>query len=238
MKLDILVFAAHPDDAELAVAGTILKHVKLGYKVGVIDLTQGELSTRGSVELRKQEADNASQILGLSVRENLKFADGFFLNDATHQLEIIKKIRQYQPDIILCNAIYDRHPDHGRAGQLVVEAAFYAGLAKIESILDGKQQSPWRPKVVYRYIQFYSIQPDFVVDISEEIDQKMEAIKAYQSQFYDPNSNEPETVIARKEYLDAVKSRDMDHGKSIGTVYAEGFTKERLIGVNNLMNLI
>ncbi len=238
MKLDILVFAAHPDDAELSCSGTIIKHTKLGKKVGIIDLTEGELGTRGSPQIRNKEAENAAKILGLTVRENLKFKDGYFKNDETHQLRVIEKLRQYQPDIVLCNAIFDRHPDHTHGSDLLKEASFYSGLKNIKSSLNSVEQNAWRPKQLYHYIQFYSHKPDFMVDISAEIDIKMESIKAFESQFYNPNSTEPETVIAGKNYLDQIKARDMEFGRLLGTHYAEGFNIIRPIGVNNLFDLI
>jgi bacillithiol biosynthesis deacetylase BshB1 len=238
IKLDILAFGAHPDDVELSASGTVAKHIALGYKVGIVDLTQGELGTRGTAETRYAEAKEASQILGISARENLKFKDGFFVNDKAHQLEIIKMLRKYRPEIVLCNAVHDRHPDHGKGSNVVSDACFYSGLIKIETELNGEQQKAWRPKVVYHYLQFYNAEPDLVVDISDYIETKLSAIKAYKTQFYDPNSKEPETVIAKKEYLDSIKGRDIDFGKIIGTSYAEGFTKERYIGVKNLFDLI
>ena len=239
MKLDILAFAAHPDDAELSAAGTIIKHVRMGYKVGVVNLTRGELGTRGTPELRDAEAAQAAKIMGLSVLENLQFRDGYFVNDEEHRLRVIEMLRKYTPDIVLCNALQDRHPDHGRGSTLVSEACFYSGLRQIKSFdVNGTPQHPFRPRAVYHYVQFHSLKPDFVVDITDVIDQKMEAIKCYNSQFFDPNSNEPETVIASKEYLNAVKARDMDNGRLIGTLYAEGFNKEREIGVNDITTLI
>lgn len=239
MKLDILVFAAHPDDAELSAAGTIIKHVRMGYKVGVVNLTRGELGTRGTPELRGQEAVQAAKIMGLSALENLQFRDGYFVNDDEHRLRVIEMLRKYTPDIVLCNALHDRHPDHGRGSTLVSEACFYSGLRQIKSFeVNGDPQEAFRPRAVYHYVQFHSLKPDFVVDISDVIDQKMEAIKCYNSQFFNPNSNEPETVIASKEYLNAVKARDMDNGRLIGTLYAEGFNKEREIGVNDITKLI
>ena len=188
MKLDILVFGAHPDDAELGAGGTIAKEIANGKKIGIVDLTRGELGTRGSAEIRAKEAHKAGKILGISARENLGFADGFFVNDKTHQLEIIKMLRKYQPDTVLCNAIDDRHIDHGKGSKLVSDACFLSGLLKIETELDGKSQQQWRPKKVYHYIQWKNIVPDFVVDISKFIDKKAEAILAYDSQFFDPNS--------------------------------------------------
>ncbi len=237
MKLDILAIAAHPDDIELACSGTILHHINMGKKVGILDLTQGELGTRGSSVLRLQEAKKAAKIMGISVRENLGFDDGFFENTKSNQLEIIKKIRLYQPEIILCNAIQDRHPDHARASTLVSESCFYSGLIKLETILDNKMQASWRPKAVYHYVQDRYSKPDFVVDITSYMDKKMESILAFESQFYNPNSKEPESPISSKEFLEFTKSRAAEFGRQIGVKYAEGFTVERLIGVNNLFDL-
>ena len=238
MKLDILAFGAHPDDVELGCAGTITKEVSLGKKVGIVDLTQGELGTRGSAELRKVEAENAAKIMGVSVRENLKFADGFFVNDKEHQLEIIKMIRKYQPEIVLCNAIDDRHIDHGKGSKLVSDACFLSGLQKIETELNGTQQEKWRPKLVYHYIQWKNIEPDFVVDITGFIDKKVEAVMAYSSQFFDPNSKGPQTPISSKNFTDSIEYRARDLGRLIGTEYAEGFTVERYIAVDSLGKLI
>lgn len=238
MKLDILVFAAHPDDAELACGGTILSQIAKGYKVGIIDLTRGELGTRGSAEIRANEAAAAAKILKISVRENLGFADGFFVDDKEHQLEIVKKIRQYQPEIVFANAVSDRHPDHGRASKLVSNATFIAGLARVPSELDGKIQLPWRPKNIYHYIQSNHIKPDFVVDISEFFDQKMEAIRAFASQFYDPNNNDPNTFISSPEFMNFLGARSAEMGQPVGFKHGEGFTIEKIIGVKDMFHLI
>lgn len=238
MKLDILVFGAHPDDAELGAGGTIAKEISLGKKVGIIDLTRGELGTRGSAEIRDTEATNAAKILGVQVRENLRFADGFFVNDKPHQLAIIEKIRKYRPDIVLCNAIEDRHIDHGRASKVVSDACFLSGLIKIETSLEGQLQEPWRPKTVYHYIQWKNIEPDFVVDVSGYMDKKIKAIEAYSSQFYDPNSNEPDTPISSQNFFDSVRYRARDLGRLVGVDSAEGFTVERNVAVNSLGDLI
>ncbi len=237
MKLDILAFGAHPDDVELGCAGTIAKEVSLGKKVGIIDLTQGELGTRGSAELRKVEATNAAEILGVSIRENLGFADGFFVNDKEHQLEIIKMLRKYQPEIVLCNAIDDRHIDHGKGSKLVSDACFLSGLQKIETELDGEKQEKWRPKLVYHYIQWKNIEPDFVVDITGFISQKIDSVMAYSSQFFDPSSKEPQTPISSKNFTDSIEYRARDLGRLIGTEYAEGFTVERYLAVDSLDKL-
>lgn len=237
MKLDILVFGAHPDDAELGAGGTIAKEIALGKKVGIVDLTRGELGTRGSAEIRDKEAADAAKILGVAVRENLKFRDGFFTNDEAHQLEIIKMVRKYRPEIVLCNAIEDRHIDHGRGSKLVSDACFLSGLRRIETNMNGTGQKEWRPKVVYHYIQWKNIVPDFVVDITDYIDVKTDAILAYTSQFHDPNSNEPETPISSKTFKESVHYRAKDLGRLVGTGYAEGFTAERLIAVKSLEDL-
>jgi bacillithiol biosynthesis deacetylase BshB1 len=238
MKLDILAFGAHPDDVELGCAGTILKEIALGKTVGIVDLTRGELGTRGSADLRDQEAAAAAQILGVSVRENLRFRDGFFVNDEAHQLEVIQMIRKYQPEIVLCNAIEDRHIDHGKGSQLVSDACFLSGLMKIETKLDGQVQQAWRPKLVYHYIQWKDIKPDFVVDITGFTDKKVDSILAYRSQFYDPNSNEPESPITSKNFLESLNYRSRDLGRLVGVDHAEGFTVERYLAVNSLGDLI
>lgn len=237
MKLDILAFGAHPDDVELGAAGTIAKEVSLGKKVGIIDLTRGELGSRGSAEIRDEEARRGGEILGVSIRENLKFRDGFFINDEAHQMEIIKIIRKYKPEIVLCNAIEDRHIDHAKASNLVSSACFLSGLIKIETSLDGIKQEHWRPKQVYHYIQWKNIEPDFVVDISDFMDKKRDAVLAYSSQFYDPNSNEPVTPIASKNFLDSINYRAQDLGRLVGVEFAEGFTTERYLAINSLSDL-
>ena len=237
MKLDILAFGAHPDDVELGCSGTIAKEVALGKKVGIIDLTRGELGTRGSVEIRNSESAKAAEILGVSIRENLDMRDGFFINDEAHQLKVIQMIRKYQPEIVLCNAITDRHIDHGKGSKLVSDACFLSGLVKIETESNGEKQQAWRPKVVYHYIQWQNIEPDFVVDISDFIEAKMKSVQAYASQFYDPNSKEPVTPIASKNFLDSIKYRAQDMGRLVGVEYAEGFTTERYVAVNSLADL-
>jgi N-acetylglucosamine malate deacetylase 1 len=238
MKLDILAFGAHPDDVELGCSGTIAKEISRGKKVGIIDLTRGELGTRGSAEIRDKEATAAAEILGVSVRENLNMRDGFFTNDEQHQLAVIEMIRKYRPDIVLCNAVDDRHIDHGKGSKLVSDACFLSGLRKIETGLDGQKQEAWRPKQVYHFIQWKNLQPDFVVDITGFTDIKQRAIMAYGSQFYDPNTNEPETPIATKNFLESLHYRTQDLGRLIGTEHAEGFTVERYVAVNSLSDLI
>lgn len=237
MKLDILAFGAHPDDVELGCSGTLAKEVSLGKKVGIIDLTRGELGTRGSKEIRDQEAMAAATILGVQIRENLNFRDGFFINDEKHQLEIIKKIRKYQPDIVLCNALDDRHIDHGKGSKLVSDACFLSGLTKIETELYGIKQEAWRPKLVYHYIQWKNLEPDFVVDVSGFMDLKMQSVMAYGSQFFDPNSDEPETPITSKNFLDSIKYRAQDLGRLVDVEFAEGFNVERYLTVNSLSDL-
>lgn len=237
MKLDILAFGAHPDDVELGCSATIVKEISLGKKVGIVDLTRGELGTRGSAELRDKEATNAAKILGVSVRENLGFADGFFVNDKEHQLEIIKMIRKYRPEIVLCNAIDDRHIDHPKGSKVVSDACFLSGLVKIETELDGEKQEKWRPKVVYHYIQWKNIEPDFVVDVTGFMDKKIASVMAYSSQFFDPSSKEPETPITSKNFTESVEYRAKDLGRLIGVDFAEGFTTERYVAVENLSKL-
>ncbi len=238
MKLDILAFGAHPDDVELGCGATIAKEISLGKKVGIVDLTRGELGTRGSAKIRDEEAKNAADILGILVRENLGFSDGFFTNDKKHQLEIIKMIRKYQPEIVLCNAIDDRHIDHGKGSKLVSDACFLSGLLKIDTNLEGENQDKWRPKKVYHYIQWKNIEPDFVVDVSGFIEAKTNSILAYSSQFYDPASKEPQTPITSKNFLESIKYRAKDMGRLINVDYAEGFTTERYVAVENLDKLI
>jgi bacillithiol biosynthesis deacetylase BshB1 len=238
MKLDILAFGAHPDEVELGCGATIAKEVSLGKKVGIVDLTRGELGTRGSAAIRDLEASKSATILGVSVRENLGFADGFFMNDKNHQLEIIKMIRKYQPEIVLCNAIDDRHIDHPKGSNLVSDACFLSGLLKIETEIGGESQKKWRPKQVYHYIQWKNIEPNFVVDVTDFMGVKEKAVLAYSTQFYDPKSNEPETPITSKNFTDSINYRAKDLGRLIGVEYAEGFTSERYVAVENLSKLI
>ncbi|SDS16770.1 bacillithiol biosynthesis deacetylase BshB1 [Formosa sp. Hel1_31_208] len=238
MKLDILAFGAHPDDVELGCGATIAKEVARGKMVGIIDLTRGELGTRGTAQTRDEEARQAANILGVDVRENLGFADGFFVNDQEHQLEIIKMVRKYQPDMVLCNAIDDRHIDHGKGSRLVSDACFLSGLLKIETQLDGKVQDKWRPKQIYHYIQWKNIEPDIAVDVTGYIDTKMASVLAYKTQFYDPESKEPQTPISSKNFTDSIKYRARDLGRLIGTEYAEGFNVERYAAVDSLFDLI
>lgn len=238
MKVDILAFGAHPDDVELGCGGTLAKEIAAGKMVAIVDLTQGELGTRGSAELRMIEASNAAKVLGVHARENLKMADGFFVNDKDHQLEVIKMIRKYQPEIVICNAKRDRHIDHGKGSSLVSDACFLSGLQKIETTVDGVSQEKWRPKVVYHYMQWYDDKPDFIVDVTGYLDQKIESVKAYSSQFYDPNSKEPETPITSKTFFDSLTYRAEDLGRVAGVKHAEGFTTERYITAKKISDLI
>jgi|UniRef100_UPI0040479CF3 N-acetylglucosamine malate deacetylase 1 len=236
-KLDVLVFAAHPDDAELGCSGTIAAQIAQGNKVGIVDFTQGEMGTRGTPELRLQEAEDAAKILGLAARENMGFQDVFFKDDEEHQLKLIQVIRKYQPEIVLANAINDRHPDHGKGSSLASKACFMSGLTKIETFQDGVMQSPWRPKFVYHYIQNNYIEPDFIVDISDFWEIKIKSIAAFGSQFYNPKSQEPASFISSPEFLPFIESRARELGHRINTKYGEGFTVERFIGVSNLFDL-
>ena len=238
MKLDILAFGAHPDDVELGCAGTLAKEISLGKSVGIIDLTQGELGTRGSSAIRHKEATKAKELLGITIRENLKMRDGFFVNDEAHQIQVIQMIRKYKPEIVLCNAVDDRHIDHAKGAKLVSDACFLSGLRKIETSLDGQNQEAWRPKVVYHYIQWKNSTPDFVVDITGFMDVKMKAILAYDSQFYNPDAKEAATPIATKNFLESIQYRSQDLGRLIGTDFAEGFTVERYVAVSSLGSLI
>jgi bacillithiol biosynthesis deacetylase BshB1 len=238
MKLDILAFGAHPDDVELGCGGTIAKEVSLGKKVGIVDLTRGELGTRGTAVIRDMESEAAAKILGVPLRENLNMRDGFFVNDEEHQLKVIHMIRKYQPEIVLCNAVDDRHIDHGKGSKLVSDACFLSGLRKIETNFQGENQMAWRPKVVYHYMQWKNAQPDFVVDISGFNEIRVKAILAYSSQFYNPDSKEPETPIASKNFLESLNYRAQDLGRLIGKDFAEGFTVERYLAVNSLGDLL
>ena len=236
-KLDILVIAAHPDDAELACSGTIASQVAKGYKVGIVDLTQGEMGTRGTPEIRMQEATAAAKVLGLSARENLGFKDIYFKDDEYHQLELIKVIRKYRPEIVLANAVSDRHPDHGKGSSLATHACFMSGLRRIETTVEGILQEAWRPKFVYHYIQNDYIEPDFIVDITPFWDIKIASIMAFKSQFFDPASQEPASFISSPEFLPFIESRSRELGHRIMTKYGEGFTVERFIGVKDLFDL-
>lgn len=238
MKLDLLAFAVHPDDAELGCGGTLLTEKIQGKKTGIIDLTRGELGTRGTAESRKIEAADAGKILRVDIRENLCMADGFFKNDEEHQRKVIAAIRKYQPEIILCNAPEDRHPDHGRSAALVSDSAFLSGLRKIETFENGQPQEAWRPKYVFNYVQDRYLTPDFLIDISTVFEEKLEAIKAYKTQFFDPNSDEPQTYISTPDFLDSVIYRAKMFGKMIGVKYAEGYISKKMIGFNNFDAII
>ncbi|MBV2165416.1 MAG: bacillithiol biosynthesis deacetylase BshB1 [Kaistella sp.] len=238
MKVDILAIGAHPDDVELGCGGTLAKLISEGKKVAIVDLTQGELGTRGTNVTRAQEAASASEILSISARENLKMKDGFILNSEEYQIQIVKMIRKYQPEIVLANAVDDRHPDHAKAAKLVSDACFLSGLVKIETELDGENQKQWRPKQVFHYIQWKHITPDFVIDISNFMEKKIEACLAYKTQFYDPNSNEPMTPIATKDFLESLSYRAQDLGRLSGVEFAEGFTTEKLLAFKNFDGII
>ncbi|MEO6537708.1 MAG: bacillithiol biosynthesis deacetylase BshB1 [Ferruginibacter sp.] len=238
MKIDVLAFGVHPDDVELSCAGVLLVEKSKGKKTGIIDLTAGELGTRGSAAIRKEEATHAAKILAVDVRENLELADGFFQNDEAHQLKVIAAIRKYRPEIILCNAPEDRHPDHGRSARLVADAAFLSGLVKIETIEDSTAQQPWKPTYVLQYLQDRFLQPDFVIDVSEVFEKKLEAIKAYATQFHNPGVDGPETYISTPEFLESIINRSKMLGKMIGVKHAEGFISEKMIGFKSLDVLI
>ena len=236
-KIDILAIGAHPDDIEIGAGGTLIKHVKMGFKVGLLDLTLGELGTRGDVETRLKEAEVSKDIIGAEFRENLGLKDGFIRDDEDSILKLVAIIRQYRPKIILCNAIKDRHPDHGSAANLVSKASFTAGLAKVTTNYQGNPQVAFRPNAVYHYIQDRWIDPDFIVDISSELEDKMKAITSFKSQFYNPESDEPDTPISSKEFLSSIKSKAILWGRTISSTYGEGFTKSRALGVNNILDL-
>lgn len=238
MKLDILVLPVHPDDAELGCAGTLLKHIAMGKTAGIVDLTRGELGTRGTAEIRMAEANEAAAILGLSVRDNLALPDGFFENTKDFQLKVIEVIRKYQPEIIITNALHDRHPDHGRANQLVESAVFLSGLRRIETYYNNALQDVWRPNLLLHFIQDRYIQPDILIDVTEHWDKKVESVRAFKSQFHNPEwADEPQTYISSPEFIKNVEARAIELGKNIGVKYAEGFTSSKLLGVDNLFNL-
>ena len=238
MKLDILAIGSHPDDVELGCGATLAKEIFLGKTVGIVDLTRGELGTRGSADIRDLEAVEAAKILGVEIRENLSLADGFFTNDKKNQLALIKLLRKYRPEIVLCNAIEDRHIDHSKGSKLVSDACFLSGLLKVETTIGNELQQAWRPRHVYNYIQWKNLEPDFVVDVTGFIDKKISAIKAYGSQFYDPNSEEPASPITSKNFFDSISYRARDLGRLINKEYAEGFTVERYVAVDKLDDLI
>lgn len=238
MKLDILAFGAHPDDVELSAAGTLMKQIDKGRKVGIVDMTQGELGSRGTVETRYEEADKASKIMGIQYRTNLKMEDGFFENNAENRLKVIEQIRLTRPEVLLINAPSDRHPDHGRAAQLVLEASFYAGLRMIKVKSDGIELEAYRPKAVYHYIQDRYLEPSFVTEVTPYVERKLDAIMAYSTQFYNPDSDEPQTPISGKDFLDFIRGRMSEMGRKMGVTYAEGFIVARTIGVDDIMDLL
>jgi len=241
MKLDILAIGVHPDDVELSCSGTIINEIRNGKKVGIVDLTQGELGTRGTIETRYQEAANAAMIMGVQVRENLKMRDGFFANDEENQLKLIQAIRKYQPEIVIGNVLHDRHPDHGRAGKMIADSCFLAGLAKIETRDEnGKKQERWRPSYVLHYIQDWYHEPDLLIDITDSFEQRMKAIEAYSTQFHtrEDGSNGPQTYISTPDFLESIVARARMFGKRIGVKYAEGFISEKSIGIRSLDALV
>ncbi len=239
IKLDILAVGVHPDDVELSCAGTLLRQISLGNTVGLLDLTLGELGTRGSAAIRTQEAMNAAKMMGALVREQLDLEDGFFVQNRDNLLKTIRIIRKYRPEIVLANAIEDRHPDHGRAAKLTAEACFLSGLIKIDTYdTEGVLQKAWRPKVVYHYIQDRSLKPDFAIDISDFVDKKFELIMAYKSQFFNADSSEPMTPISSPAFLDSIRGKDAVYGRYMGVAYAEGYNVARTIGVKDLFDLV
>lgn len=239
MKLDVLAIGAHPDDVELGCSGALINEVKRGKKVGIVDLTQGELGTRGTIETRYQEAADAARIMGIHVRENLKFRDGFFVNDEAHQLKLISILRKYQPEIVIGNIMEDRHPDHGKAGNLIYDSCFLSGLRQVKTTDEnGTEQEKWRPKYLFHYIQDRFYEPDLIVDISDVWEQRMDSIKAYKTQFHDPNSTEPSTYLSNPEFLDAITGRARLLGKRIGVQFAEGFISKKNIGIRNFDALV
>lgn len=239
MKIDVMAFGVHPDDVELGCAGVLLSEKKNGKNIAIVDLTQGELGTRGTAETRKEEAATAAEILQADARENLQMEDGFFENNETNKRKIITVIRKYQPEIIFCNAPEDRHPDHGRSAMLVEDAAFLAGLSKIETFYNNELQTAWRPKFVFNFIQDRYLKPDFVVDISDEMEQKIASVQAYKTQFFNPDIlGGPQTYISSPEFLESVYARAAMFGKMIGVKYAEGFLSKKMIGIRNLDALV
>ena len=237
MKIDILAIGSHPDDVELGCSGTIAKEIANNKKVGILDLTKGELGTRGSAEIREKEAKDAAKILNVAFRENLNFKDGFFKNDEEHQLKLIQVIRKYRPDLILCNAPDDRHIDHPKGAKLVIDSCFLSGLKKIVTISDNKEQEPWRPVNIYHYIQWKSLKPDFVVDISNHFQTKIKAVKAFKSQFYDGNETLHSTPISTENFIDSIEYRARDLGRLTNVDYAEGFIAARLPLIESIGDL-
>jgi bacillithiol biosynthesis deacetylase BshB1 len=239
MKLDILAIAAHPDDIELSCSGTLLRHIDQGYTVGLVDLTKGELGTRGNAELRMQEAEEARKLMGAKVRVNLSMPDGFFTHSKENLISLARVIRTYRPTIVLANALKDRHPDHAKGAKLISEACFIAGLRKVETLdEEGSPQDRWRPKAIYHFIQDYNLEPDLIVDITSYMEQKMELVKAFKSQFYDPNSPEPSSPISGKEFMEFLQAKARTYGRPAGVEFAEGFQVQRVMGVNDLVELL
>lgn len=235
--IDLLAFGAHPDDIEISSAGTVISHVQQGKKVVIADLTRGELGTRGTKEIRDQESIAATKILGIDERLNLNFRDGFFKNDEEHQLEVIKIIRHYKPELVIAPAIFDRHPDHGRGGALINDAFFLSGLRMIETSYKDQKQDAFRPRLLLHYIQDRLMPPDIVVDTTAFFEQKMESIKAFKSQFYDPASDDPETYISKKGFLKNIEARDRDMGRPSGFDFGEGFVSKKSLGVKSLFDI-
>jgi bacillithiol biosynthesis deacetylase BshB1 len=239
MKLDVLAVGSHPDDVELGCSGTLIKEIKKGKKVGIVDLTQGELGTRGTIETRYSEAADAAKIMGIAVRENLKMRDGFFKNDEEHQMQVVKALRRYRPEIVIANILEDRHPDHGRGGWLLYDACFLSGLRQVKTADEnGREQEKWRPKMLLHYIQDRFYEPDLIIDISDVWEQRMEAVRAYKTQFYDPASKEPQSYLSNPEFIEALGARARLLGKRIGVKYGEGFLSKKNIGINGLDSLV
>lgn len=239
MKLDLLAVGSHPDDVELGCSGTLIKEIKKGKKVGILDLTRGELGTRGTAQTRHEEAQNAAKIMGIAVRENLKLRDGFFQNNEESQMKVIQVLRKYQPEVVIANIWEDRHPDHGRGGWLLYDACFLSGLRQVKTTdEDGKEQEKWKPKMLLHYIQDRFYEPDFIIDVSDVWEQRMEAIRAYKTQFYDPNSKEPQSYLSSPEFMEALTARARLLGKRIGVLYGEGFLSKKSIGIQDLDCLV
>jgi bacillithiol biosynthesis deacetylase BshB1 len=239
MKLDLLAIGSHPDDVELGCSGTLIREIQKGKKIGIIDLTQGELGTRGTVETRYQEAADAAKIMGISVRENLKLRDGFFQNNEENQMKLVQVLRKYQPEIVIANILEDRHPDHGRGGWLAYDACFLSGLRQLKTVDEnGKEQEKWKPKMLLHYIQDRFYEPDFIIDISDVWEQRMDAIRAYKTQFFDPNSKEPQSYLSTPEFMEALSARARLLGKRIGVKYGEGFLSKKSIGIKDLGCLV
>ena len=239
MKLDVLAIGSHPDDVELGCSGTLIKEIKRGKKVGIIDLTQGEMGTRGTIETRFQEATDAGKIIGVSIRENLKMRDGFFQNNEEHQLKLVPIIRKYKPEIVIGNILEDRHPDHGRGGWLIYDSCFLSGLRQVKTKDEnGNEQEKWRPKMLLHYIQDRFYEPNIIIDVTDVWEQRLQSVKAYKTQFFNPDLNEPQSYISNPDFLDSITSRARLLGKRIGVKYAEGFISKKSIGIQNLDSLV